>query len=419
MDELDKFSEYAYKFIETICNDIGPRNSSSIQEKQANIWIQTEWANYCERAEIEEFNTKPKLYPQGIFKVVFPIGVLAFFLNFLVYPYSIFASVFILTAVTIFIVEFMFINGILKFFFKKGVSSNVFGTIKPMKETKFKVILDGHTDSAIELNWGRIKKLSILIVLAIFIGLYIIVQTVYPIVKLIIQSKIVGHNVKWNWFIFEISSYDFIFLPICFFLLLFYIALFLGMISNKVVLGANDNLSGTAVTSAVAKYFSKNKLSNIELIIVSTGSEEIGEIGAEYFVKEHPEFFENSFSVAFECVGAGKNLFIVESDFMHQSKYSLKVIDNLEKAYEIYRKNRDNVIPIKRGSLAIGSSNANRYVKAGYESAFIIGQSEDAHWRPVGWHSRNDTIENIDKKVIKDIIGTTIQFVKLLDEEYG
>ncbi|MBN1330000.1 MAG: M28 family peptidase [Candidatus Heimdallarchaeota archaeon] len=419
MDDLEKYSDYAYGFIETICKDIGPRLSSSSEEQRANKWIQSEWVNYCDKAEIEEFSTKPNLYPQGILKVVFSIGLIAYSLNLLAYPYSIFASIFALITVIIFVAEFMLINGILKFFFKKGVSSNIYGIVKSVKEPKFKIILDGHTDSAIEMLWGRVRKISILITLGVFVGMYIGVHIVYPIIKLILQSTIIGHNVYWKWFIFEISYYDVIFLPIGFILLLFYIAFFSGLIGKKVVLGANDNLSGTAIASAVAKYFSNNKLSNVELIIISTGSEEIGEVGAEYFVKHHPEFFENSFSVAFECVGAGQNLFIVESDFMHQAKYSQKVVDYLEKAYEIYKKDNENAIPIKRGSLAMGSSNANRYAKAGYESTFIIGQSKEAPWRPVNWHSRYDTHEYIDKKVLKDILGTTIQFVKLLDEEFS
>jgi Zn-dependent M28 family amino/carboxypeptidase len=207
-------------------------------------------------------------------------------------------------------------------------------------------------------------------------------------------------------------------LPICFICLLLFSTLFIGLFSNRKVMGAIDNLSGTSVAVAAGKYFSKNKLENTELVVISTGSEEIGERGAHHFVKNHPELFENAYALVLECVGAGKNLFIVERDFMHMAFYSKEVVTRVNKAYELYQKEKKDVIPCKSGNLIIGSSNANMYLKEGFESTFVIMQSKDAPWRPTNWHGREDTFDKIDKKILEDVLGIAITFIKLVDEEY-
>ncbi|NHK32319.1 MAG: Zn-dependent exopeptidase M28 [Asgard group archaeon] len=417
MENLDNYSNYAYHFIESICNDFGPRITCSDEERQTNLWIQTQLSEFCDETNIEEFTVRPNHFFQGIFKIIFPIGLLAFLFNFLVYPYSIFSSIAIVIFIFFLISDFMLLKGLLGPFFKKGTSSNVYGIIKPKNEVKFRVILDGHTDSAYELPWARIKKLSILAFLGTFTILYILLQLIYPIAKIIKQSFVSDHNVISKWTIFEITRSDLVMLPICFVFMLLFSTLFIGLFSKRKVMGAIDNLSGTSVAVAAGKYFSENKLDNTELVIISTGSEEIGERGAHYFAKNHPELFENAYALVIESVGAGKNLFIVERDYMHMAFYSKEVVTQVKKAYEIYQKEKSDIIPCKSGSLVIGSSNANMYLKEGFRATFVIMQSKDAPWRPTNWHGREDTFDKIDKKVLEDVLGITITFVKLIDDE--
>ena len=157
-------------------------------------------------------------------------------------------------------------------------------------------------------------------------------------------------------------------------------------------------------------------MNNVELIIISTGSEEVGERGAKNLVKRHPELFENSISLVFECIGAGEEILIIKYDFMHITKYSRNVITRIEKAHEHYSKKNPNTLPIRTGNLLLGSSNANIYRKAGYDATFIINLDK-TRTKPANWHTIEDTFENIDYNVLKEMIGLTITFVNLIDEE--
>jgi Zn-dependent M28 family amino/carboxypeptidase len=258
-----------------------------------------------------------------------------------------------------------------------------------------------------------------LIFLVVFAVSFILFNLVYPITELILQVRSSNFSIEYSWAIFEISNKDIIGLSVGFVLFIIYIVLFSGLISTRLVMGANDNLSGSAIAVTTGKYFAKNKLDNVELVIVTTGSEEIGERGAKDFAEKHPELFENAFALVFECVGAGKELFIVEKDYFHMANYSQEVVTRVKKAYDDYKKDNQDIISCQIGRLVIGSSNANIYIKKGYKAAFVIVQSEDAPWRPVHWHGREDTLDKIDKKVLEDLLGIAITFVKSVDKEFA
>ncbi len=415
MDFVGEFAEYSYSLIEKICNDIGPRYSSSIEEKKANLLLKDEMSTFCDETNIEEFETRPNLYPQGIIRIVFLIGGLAFFTALFAYPFSIIASFLVFVSMFVLFVELMLLKGWVKFFFRKGTSSNVYGIIKPSEEVKCRILLEGHTDSAKQMRISTIKGDTIPTILLIMSLVYNLFAFVYPIVKIILQSQISNHYILYDLTVFQWTKIDLFCYPIIFVLFILYIATFSLFLGDKVVMGANDNLSGTAVACAVGKYFSKNKLKNVELIIASMGSEEVGEKGAHHFVNSHPELFEKSLSLIFECVGAGVELLAVEFDFMHLAKYSQKVLSNLEKGYNRYKQFDSNIIPLRIGRLIIGSSDANIYTKKGYEAAFVIILDENTKHKPVQWHTINDTLEFIDKKILQDIIGISICFVQEIE----
>ncbi|MEA2069961.1 MAG: hypothetical protein U9O98_01575, partial [Asgard group archaeon] len=259
MDDLEKYSQHAYDFIADISEKFGPRFACTKQENNANLWVKKKWSSFCDIVKREEFFTRPNLLPQGLFKIMLFLGILAFFPNVLLYPYSIFASIISFIALLLLFFEGGLEKGPLKFFFKKKQSSNVYGIIKPKKDTKFRVILDGHIDSAKEMRWSRTLKPQIAFSLIILVFIYYLVNIIYPLVKVLVQA-FSSVEIITQYSIFEVTIFDLYYLPINFTLLVIFIFAFSGMISNKVVIGANDNLSGTSVASAIGLYFSKNRL---------------------------------------------------------------------------------------------------------------------------------------------------------------
>jgi Zn-dependent M28 family amino/carboxypeptidase len=62
----------------------------------------------------------------------------------------------------------------------------------------------------------------------------------------------------------------------------------LGIKDGKIYNGADDNASGTAALFTIAKYF-KNKPTEHNLIFAAVDAEEIGSLGADYFLKDYKE----------------------------------------------------------------------------------------------------------------------------------
>ncbi len=62
----------------------------------------------------------------------------------------------------------------------------------------------------------------------------------------------------------------------------------LGIKKGKIFNGADDNASGTAALFAIAEYFTQHP-TNHDLIFAALDAEEIGSLGAEYFLKNYKE----------------------------------------------------------------------------------------------------------------------------------
>ena len=425
----DSYTEYAYDLIKYICEEFGPRYSSSEAEKKANLWLKDEFSKFCDETHIEEFETNPELYPQGIFKITGFFAAIAFIFLPLMFPFPILSAIFIFIGLFVLFSELFYMKRWIKFLFKKGISSNVFGIIKPLGEVKFRIIFEGHTDSAKQMRIAEYEKIPLkrFITGIMYLPFTIIMSFVKFFAQLSWETQLPWEPslMQFEYGLFQWTIIDWIyFLP---WLILFpcFIFLIRGLTGDVVVPGAADNLSGVAVTAALGKYLSQdeNRPKNIEIVIASMGSEEIGDRGAKYFVEQHGDLLRNSFAYVIDDAGTGNKFYIIEKDFMHRTTYSPEVIKRMEKAYEIYKKENPEVAPLGKRKIPLGSSDACMYIKGGFKSSFIIGVQESESdskkiSKPPHWHSTRDTWQNISKKMLKDGIGIALKFVELLDEEY-
>ncbi|MFW9923934.1 MAG: M28 family metallopeptidase, partial [Candidatus Thorarchaeota archaeon] len=354
---------------------------------------------------------------QGIITIVLILGVIAFPVLMLKHPYSIFSTIASCIMFFVLLFELVLIKGYLSFLFKKRTSSNVFGIIKPSSEVKIRVLIEGHTDSAKQMKIAEISNKRLAVVFFVLSISYSVFMFIFPLVKiilLIINSSSFDH---YAFTIFEVTQIDLYGMPIGLILFVFFLIFVIGLFGDEIVMGANDNLSSTATTIALSKYFKKYRPRNTELILASMGAEEIGEQGAKDFAKKHPELLKNTLCFVLECVGAGKELLVIKRDFMHITKYDSEVISLITQAHELYSQSNSDVLPIRVGNLILGSSDASMYSKKGYQSTFVI-MLDESSTKPENWHEKTDTVENINKKNLKDILGITICFVKIVDEMY-
>jgi len=414
----ETLSDYMYNFVDSICRQFGPRYSCSEAEKKANLWIKDTLAQYCDETFIDEFETHPGMYPLGIFKILRILGAISFIFMPLKFPGSIFASVCIFTALSIFLLELFLMKEWISFLFKKGTSSNVFGIIKPSGETKFRIIFEGHTDSAVQMNIARFKEKAP--IKRILLGLYFLIHTV-----LLSFIKFFGQlngsiSSQAEWWIFSWTIIDWVYFIPFIILFPFFLWAIGGFLGKTVVLGANDNLSGTAVSVAIGKYLSNHRPKNVEVWVGSQGSEEVGDKGAKAFVEKYGKHLgklDNAYAIVLDSTGAGTEMFIIQKDLMHRATHSTEIIEYLQKAHAILKKKHPTLINYSIGKTFLGSSDACRYAHAGYKTVSIIVM-DGALKKPRNWHSIDDIPENIEKTVLQDILSICLTFIELVDNEF-
>ncbi|MHA1682742.1 MAG: M28 family peptidase [Promethearchaeota archaeon] len=417
----DSLVNYAYDFIKDIIEQFGPRFSSSDAERKANEWIQGELNGICDETNFEEFETRPKLYPQGVFKVVGVLGLIApAFMVFRVL--SILPAVLIGAGIFVLWAELFHLKRWISPLFKKGTSTNTWGRIKPTGEVKWRVVFEGHTDSARQMRIVEKEKIPFgKFAIGIFHLVLTMVFSISKFVGIMIPS-IAAPTVYANTFLTftMIDVIYFVTLPVFY---SFFVYLIYMLHGEVIVPGAGDNLSASAVAAAVGKYLSKNRPRNVEVIIGSMGSEEIGDQGAKAFVAAHGDLLKNAYAFIMDDIACGCNAFnLVVDDFHVKNGYSPEVIERIEKAHELYAKDNPDAAHISRRKLGIGSSDACMYVNAGYKAAWIVGilieEGVKGIKRPPNWHSTRDTWENIKKNMLKDAIGIALKFVEIVDSEF-
>jgi hypothetical protein len=412
----DSYSDYMFNFIDTICKKFGPRYSCSEAEKNANIWIKEELDKFCDETFIDEFETRPALYPQGFIKVAGILGGISPLFMPLIFPFPIISLILVILGITVLYSELFLMKEWIGFLFKTKKSTNVFGIIKPTEEVKFRIVFEGHTDSAKEMNIAS-YKLRVRQIIG-RVGLYFLFHTIiFSLWKFIAQLISGPSIVILNWGVVSIMVLDLIyFIPLVIIYPLF-ILLLKGFLGKTVVLGANDNLSASAVAVAIGKYLSENRPKKVEVWIGSQGSEEVGDKGAKAFVEKYGKLgvLDNSYAVVLECCGAAEDMFLIEKD-MHRAVYNTEINNMLVQAHTEAKIENPSLLNIRTGSLKIGSCDACRYIHKGFKAAALMGM-EHVKNRAINWHSVNDAPENINKKVLRDFLDVSLKFVELVDKK--
>ncbi|MFX1357907.1 MAG: M28 family peptidase [Promethearchaeota archaeon] len=413
----DSYSNYMYDFIDTICKKFGPRYSCSKAEMDANLWIKEELDKFCDSTFIDEFETTPAMYPQGFIKVAGFLGGISPIFIPLLFPLPIISLILVIMGLVIIYAELFLMKEWIKFLFKKKRSSNVFGIIKPKGEVKFRIIFEGHTDSAKEMLIASYKPRTRQLIAVI--GVYFLIHTIiFSICKFIAQILPGNPIIMLNWTIFSWTIIDTIYFISLIIIYPFFILLLRGFLGKQVVLGANDNLSGSAVSSAIGKILSENRPQHVEIWIGSQGSEEVGDKGAKAFVEKYGKLgiLDNSYTVVLECCGAADRMLLLEKD-MHTKTYPKELIEKLQISYENAKNEIPNILKLDIGSLKIGSCDACRYVHKGYKAIPLFG-AESKKNKAVNWHSVKDSPENISKRVLKDFLTVCFNFVEVIDKSF-
>ncbi|MHA1405393.1 MAG: M28 family peptidase [Candidatus Helarchaeota archaeon] len=314
----DEYGKFMWDSIKQLCDDFGPRPPTSEAERQAALSYEKELGKYCNETVVDTFETRPNAYPQGFVRLVAVISCLAFFFFIFTFPFNLLTILLCILGLWIFYSTLFQQKEWIHVLFKKESSQNVFGIIKPQKATRVRVLFGGHMDSAWESGVAKFGKSLFIIT---FGGAALIP---YAIVLSIIKSVQVILGLSFvSLFPITITMSDLIFFIPFFggwFWLLIYVLHAWGK-RTRATLGANDNLSGVAISLGVARYLHEHPLKNIEVWCGAFGCEECGDQGSKAFVAKYgvQGILDDAHAVIPESCGAGKRC------FLHIGKSKMKI----------------------------------------------------------------------------------------------
>ncbi len=403
------YANYAARSIKKVCKEIGPRFAGSEEEKKSVEYMAEDMKTCCDDVQIDSFPVHPKAFMGWIpfSVVVMTISNLLFFAAqfFAIAPLFYVSVALTLVCLFFIVTEFVFYKETLDPFLPKKTSHNAYGVRKPSGEVKRRIIFCGHADSAMEWRftyWGG-PKLVVPVIGGSMVG--IVVSLVFGIiaaVKCAMTPDFVNSTVL------DVFSY----------ILLGFIALFLVASlfydKNRIVEGANDDLTGCFTSIAVAKYLQDNEISleNTEVVVLCSGSEEIGLRGTKYFVENHGKEFSDVETV-FVALDTLRDF-----DFMAiYNKDMTGIVSNDADACRLVKEGAKLAgydVPYKTVSLGATDAAAVSRSKCGIKAAsFAAMDPAPARY----YHTRLDTHENLDLKTIEASLDICLNTLFLYDEK--
>lgn len=391
-------TEFITSGITNICNTFGPRPCGSESEKKAQEQMMAELQPFCDSVSRETFKVNPKAFmsfvPHAGACLMGATAInTAAALGKVSKKAALGSAALMGGALAGIVGEFLLYKKMYDPLFKEETSGNVIAVRKAKGETKRRIILSGHSDSAPE--WTYTYKLGSHGVIAVagyaIAGLGYTAATTASILR--------GKAPK------KMALGQLAFLPA-------YAGLFKFVNHKNYVDGANDDLTGCYISSAVMKYLSDNdiRFENTEVVAILTGGEECGLRGSKAYFEAHPELKNDGVETIFiglDTIRDGDYMMIYEKDMTGMVKNDRDVCLLLRNAALKF----GEYIPI--GAIPLGSTDAAAASQAGIKAASLVAM-DPAPARY--YHTRLDTADILIPEVIDKVLNIVLQAVYDFDE---
>lgn len=399
--KIRESTNFTVREIRKVCKMIGPRAAGSESEDKAQDYVLENCAKFADTAEKETFKLAPRAFMAWpwLGATVEIIAILLYIAaGFVPDPLPIvFQSVSLgLTAVMLLLIvlEFLLYKPVMDPFFKKAQSSNVILTKKPKGEVKRRIIFSGHIDSAYEwrfTHWGGYKLLRAAIYTALGCLLVCLVLDVLTISVHFSDGTLLGFRIAEG---------------VCI------LGLCVGFVFDDpklVVEGANDDLTGVFSSIAVLQFLTTNNIEfeNTEVMAVSMGSEESGLRGSKVFAKAHKFDDVETVFVATDTVR--------DLEFMGVYYKDMTGIVSLDKSAVMLMLQAASYagLELPKMTIDLGSTDAAAMMQGGVPSvAFCAMDHAPARY----YHTRTDTVDNMNIQAIEKGIEVLIRTALLFDE---
>jgi len=407
---LREMTNYAVREVRKVCKEIGPRESGEESERKAQAYVAESMKGVCDSVETEEFEVHPKAFMSWVVidSTLMLISVACLLINRL-FPFdsinwtlyhsiktALGVTAIVCTAISIILLvaEFLFYKQFIDPIMPKRKTCNVVCTRKASGETKRRIVICGHIDSAYEwryTNLGGAKLLTTIIILGI--GSIVI--------NLVLDILAFFNVPSWlNIVIIALAAFTVIPFIMCLFFLNW----------KLVVPGANDNLTGVFASMAVIRYMQANdiRFENTDVIALSTACEEAGLRGAKAFAKAHADDGVETICIAVDTLRDFDYMGVYNKDMTGTVKLDRQVAAMLKKASE------NAGLNLEYANVFFGSSDAAAFQQGGLKSAALAAM-DPAPARY--YHTRRDTPDNLDLKTVEAGINVLLEAAFLYDEK--
>ena len=403
IDKKDEYAQYMLDEITHICKDFEKRDPGSKGELQACEYMADVLKKDCgcERADVESFKENPGSFFGWIYFTITMV-LLAIALFFFCPLISI---ILIVGGLIIAFMQFGLYKKFVDKFFPEKTGHNVTAIKKCKGEVKRRILFNGHPDAAWEwpVNYklGGVGFEGHAIICGIGAIYYIVVSAMY-----IAQFGVHFAAVDFSSTPVKMALWGFIFVP-------FLIGLYWMWNEDRIVDGANDNLSGCYMGIAVMKALQDAgiTLENTEVGVILTGSEEAGLRGSKAWCEAHKGEFDDvpTFIYSYDTIHDPKFLMANYRDLNGTVKADKDVSDLfVEAANELN-------IGCKKGWVPpLGGATDNAaFAQAGLRSTGITGLN---HKLEDYYHTRRDSYDNLNKQGLAECYAISAKVLEKFDD---
>lgn len=407
--------DYTVDKITEIIKKVGPRESGSKEAREAQRILEKDLEKYADEIHYETYQMAPKAFLHFTKGVSAAVGASILGAGAIKYglkpkskagktaPHALIAAV-DLASLGITAGEFLFYRKLLDKFYPSADGSNMIAVRKAKGETKKRIIISGHIDTAYEwrhIYYGNGKLMGP------FMGTSIVTAIISA--ALSGTSAVLSASGKKGKIADFITDTAF---PVHALTLAGMVLLNRFINFDILSPGANDNLTGTLAAVCALKMLDEMdiRFENTEVVCMITDGEEAGLRGAKAYAEAHKEeLTDPNVETVVLCVDTLtdlKDLNVYNKDMTGTVKLDQELCSIVREAAA--EMGHDN---LKYANVFFGSSDAAAYAQAGVRAATLAAMDP----APADYyHNRRDSYDRLVPEAIKTgyeiILNTIIKF---------
>ena len=396
IEKKDSAAQFMIDEITHICTKFEKRGPGSYGEQQACEYMAQQLKELgCETTYVDEFKENPGSFFGWIY-----ITISCCFLALASYFFMpVLSIIFIVLGLTLCVLQFGLYKKTVDKLFKEKIGHNAAGFKKPTGEVKRRIIFNGHPDGAWE--WPFKYMFTYLgfdiHMMVCFLGaFYTIGIAIANVAGAFDSNPELGT---------KLGLWGLVFTP-------FWFGLYFMWNRNKIVDGANDNLSGCYIGIAILKALKDEgiELENTEIGVVLTGSEEAGLRGAKAWCEAHAHEFNDvpTFVYSYDTITQPEYMQANYRDLNGTVKVDKDVSDlYVEACEELGIKCGKGIVPPLGGA-----TDSAAFAQAGMRSTGITALN---HALPDFYHTRLDTPDALNKECLADCFAASVKVLEKFD----